>query len=502
MKKHRKLVRVLALVLALLLVGGVLFGTLVSALSEGETASGNRCELTMEYNEEAQALRVSQRLVYVNRTGGALSQVVFYAAGNMLRRETALMYESGDLAEVFFKGYLPGGIELMDVRFNGAPADYGFRDVNELTLRVDCDIAPGESGAFEFEYFILLTGCAAFQGVGPTDVRLSAPALVPGRYDAQYGEFILKTPVAHTRWLDVPAMDYAARLTLPEQYELAATGIETLEAAGDGVRTWYVEAEDARDFAVSFGRRWRAFERTTDSGVRIRLLTNARGLSGKALSLAAEAVDRCAEWFGPFPVAQLDLVQSDYPLDALVFPGAIWLPGALTRANRADDLAHALRVGIAQQYFGLAAYVEPVADAWLSDSVGEYVAAMLLEAAGGHDRFAAMANRDWVPSLQFTVPGGLTVTSDAALFNAEDFNTVVRIRGAVVLHELRLAMGEQALLDGLAAFVRMGAEKDVLTEMDFVHALDEASGGDWEAFLTDWLFNVDDYVDQSIDWYE
>jgi hypothetical protein len=32
--------------------------------------------------------------------------------------------------------------------------------------------------------------------------------------------------------------------------------------------------------------------------------------------------------------------------------------------------------------------------------------------------------------------------------------------------------------------------------------MDRASGESWEAFLTDWLFNVGDYVQQDMDWYE
>ena len=41
-----------------------------------------------------------------------------------------------------------------------------------------------------------------------------------------------------------------------------------------------------------------------------------------------------------------------------------------------------------------------------------------------------------------------------------------------------------------------------MTEMELVDAMNAASGGDWEAFLTDWVFNVGDYVDQTIDWFE
>ena len=41
-----------------------------------------------------------------------------------------------------------------------------------------------------------------------------------------------------------------------------------------------------------------------------------------------------------------------------------------------------------------------------------------------------------------------------------------------------------------------------MTEMDLVHAMNEATGGDWEDFLADWLYSVDEYLDQQIDFYE
>ena len=38
--------------------------------------------------------------------------------------------------------------------------------------------------------------------------------------------------------------------------------------------------------------------------------------------------------------------------------------------------------------------------------------------------------------------------------------------------------------------------------MDLVAAMDAATGGSWEAFLTDWVFNGGDYTDQYIDWFD
>ncbi len=499
--RNKKLIRILAIVLAVLLAGGVVVGALVSALGEEPTKVGSSTRdqytISMEYLPDEQALHITQRLIYTNPSPRRLDAVVFYAAGNMFRRESALMYEPEDLEAVFFAGYAPAGVDLRQARFNGEPTDYGFQGEEELAVRVDCALEGGATGAFEFDYYLLLMTCGAFQGVGGTDVRLSAFYLAPAPYSAPYGEFIPKRPLAHTRWLDTDAADFDVTLTLPEGYVPAGTG----RIDRDGT-AWRIVAENARDFALSFGRRWRAYERETASGVRIRLLTNVRGTAGRTLDIAVSAVEQCEAWFGDFPVETLDIVQSDYPLGALPFTGAIWVSDALLRPGNAAALAQGLRFGIAQQYFGLSAWVEPSADAWLSDSVSAYVAWLLLEAREGHSAFLEAINRDWVSALQQTVPGGLRMTSDAALFNAREYDLVVLKRGAVVLHELREAMGLEGLLAGLKNFHEMGRMGKTLAEMDLVAAMDAVDGGSWEAFLTDWVFNVGDYANQMIDWFE
>ena len=504
-KNRRRMIRIIAIVLAALLAGGVVFGALFSALSEEQTEvaglSRSRHQISMEYLDDEQALHITQRLVYINRSGVRLESLVFYAAGNMFRRESALMYESDDLEAVFFAGYAPAGIDLRSVKRDGESVDYGFQGENELYLRVACGLEPGEACAFEFDCYLLLMRCGAFQGAGDTDVRLSAFYFVPAPYDAALREFELNQPLPHTRWLHCEAADFHVELRLPEGWEAASTGRAERSQDGNGV-LWTAEAENAREFALCFGRRYRVFEGSTDSGVRVRVLTNVRGAGRRALGLALGAIEQCEDWFGPFPLDELELAQSDYPLGALNFPGLAWLSGDLLEASNADALAQRLRFCVAQQYFGMAAYVKPSADAWLSDSVSEYVACLLLEAASGRDKLLARINRDWVSALQQTVPGGLRVTSDAALFDGYSYEIVVLRRGAVVLHELRLAMGLDALLEGLAGFYRMGEAGDTLTEMDFVAAMDAADGGSWEAFLTDWVFNVGEYVNQTMVWYE
>lgn len=474
MKRNRKAIQIIALVLAILLVGGTIVGALFAALAEENPPVRNQYAISMEYLEDEQALHIEQRLVYVNHSEDRLDRVVFYAAPNMFRRESALMYESRDLEKVFPTGYAPGGMDMRAVRVDGQPADYGFQGEEELYLRVACDIAPGQSARFEFEYYLLITVCNAFIGAGATDVRLGAFYLIPGVYDPVYREFILKKPLPFTRWLYADVGDYDVDIRLPEGYSAALS-----------------ETRNVHEFAVCFGRRYRIAKGSATSGTEVKVYTNRRDAE-MTLKQAIRAVEQCEEWFGGFPFKTMNIVQSDYPLGVLNYPGLALL------SDLSDEAA--VRFCIAQQYFGHSAYVEPSADAWLTDSVSNYVSYLMLEDSRGHDAFLKAINRDWVSAMQLTVPGGLTVTGDAGLFDSGQYDIVVKTRGAVVLHELREAMGLESLLEGLRAFYELGGDGHTLTEGDFVDCMDAVTGRSWRDFLTDWVFNVGDYVDQTIDW--
>ena len=472
--KHKKTIQIIALVLAVLLVGGTVIGALFAALAEENPPERNQYALTMEYLEDEQALHIEQRLVYINDAPDALDRVVFYAAPNMFRRQASLMYGDADLAALFPGGFAPGGIDLRSVLVNGKEADYGFQGTDELYLRVACDIAPGQSAAFAFDYYLLLTACNAFIGVGETDVRLGAFYLVPGVYDPLYHEFQLKKPLTFARWLHASAGDYRVDLKLPEGYAAAMS-------ATRGVH----------EIALCFGKRYRIVERSTPSGVSVRIYTRRRD-GDRAADMVVRAIGQCEAWFGPFPFDQMNVAQTDYPLGALNYPGLAMVP------DITDEMA--LRFCVAQQYFGHSAYVDPSADAWLSDSVCEYVASLMLEDAEGRDAFLRRINRDWVSALQLTIPGGLRVNSDAALFESKSYDIVVKTRGAVVFHELREAMGLEDLLSGLKAFYQLGGDGHTLTEGELADCLEAVTGREWRDFLTDWIYNVGDYVNQPIDW--
>ena len=71
--RNKRAIRILAIILVILLAGGAGVSALFRAFAYAETALPLSTQrMTIEYLEEQQALHISQRLDYVNRTGAAL----------------------------------------------------------------------------------------------------------------------------------------------------------------------------------------------------------------------------------------------------------------------------------------------------------------------------------------------------------------------------------------------------------------------------------------------
>ena len=486
-KRKKQLARILALLLAVLLVLGTI-ASIVFGHAHGEgTAVQDEIALELEFFEEEQALQIRQRLRYTNRTGKHLDRVEFSVYANMFRRVTALMYEADVWQDVFPAGNAPGGVEFSRILVDGRSADWGMMGEEELFLRVACDLADGQTCEFTFEYTLLLTQNAASLGVGAMGWRLRGFYIQPLKYE--YGEFVAPEPLQHANYVYADRADYALTVILPERYLLAGPGEIASVDNGDGTRTWTLAADNIRELCLSVGMRWREYSAETASGTRLRLLANTRDAQ-KTLDMALETLEVYENWFGPLD-GDVTIAQSDYALGTLSLPGILW-------ANEAAlSDAMALRGALARQFFGYGAYPMPTEDAWLADSVSAYAACLALKEAEGESAFLEYLNGEILPEAQYTLPGGVEVTSSAAILTAAEYESLILGRGALVMHETCAAMGEETFLAALRLFYQRGLAMDVVGEYDFVDALDDASGGDWEAFLTDWLFNVADYYVES-----
>lgn len=305
----------------------------------------------------------------------------------------------------------------------------------------------------------------------------------------------------HTRYTLTTPADYSVELTLPNMYGLAATGIESCVENDNGTSTWLISGENIREFAVTIGRAWRTYAAETDSGVEIRVFTSDRSAGKKALAEALQTVELYEHWFGSFPVSQIDIVETDIAVEKLSFAGCIWLDRKVF-SEGGDALKYNIRNGLAEQYFGISVYSDPVAQAWLGVSIPEYVTYLAYEELDGHEVFTERMNLYFVDAIKVTIPSNLVMNTDAILFSQSQFTIVVRHRGAMAMHELRSAMGRDEFIGVLGAWYREYGGMGMADEFDFLSTAEAETGYDWEEFLTELIFNLDEYSLQYLDWYE
>ena len=487
-------VRVGALILAILLVFGVVYSAVIALAEEEAPPERDHYRLDIEVLLEQQTARVSQTVDYTNRTGGPLSGVMFCVYANILRRQAATPVEADRITDAFPEGYAPGGVDFIGVRVNGEAADWGVQGDSELFLRVACELAPGETARFGFEFYVLLPVYSGAMGVGDLTWRLVNFYPVAAAWDDTLGEFILSGYTAMCEPLAADAADYDATITLPETWTLAAPG-EIRASAGEGDAIRYgIRAEGVRELALVFSRKLFAREGETAAGTAVRALANTPEGARRLLRAALPAMDWLEETFGAYPWPALTLVETEYLYDGLSHPGVIQVSTGLMGLMSGERLAKATAGLCARQYFTCVVGSTRERAPWLSEALSEYAALMYFEARDGEAGYHRLLRERTEASLNVTIPGGVTVDSGTERFTSRmEFEIVVVDRGIAVLHELRRAMGADVFREALSEYVRrmwLGRA----TASDFLSAMNDVSGRRWDEYLYGQMHNISDYT--------
>ena len=500
--RKRNLVRALAIFLAALLIGTILYSVLpVFGLAE-EEAPRSRYALDMAIDLEAQAIAISETLDYVNAGGHALDSLWLNIYANALRRAETVPVENSEWNDAFPEGYAPGGVDFISVTVNGEPADWAVGGSNEEFMRVACPLGPGETARIEMRFHLLLPVNSWAMGPGDLGWRLANFYPVAAVYDAQAENFVLNSwTVAVDPLMSEPA-DYEATLALPEAWTLAATG-EAVPSAPDenGLVTWRVTAMGVRDFSLAFSRKMNERRGKTASGLVVRGYANTGSAAQAILDAALPVLETLTAWLGDLSLPELSLMETDC-LRAVSKPGLIQIPASLCGLRQRAALGEAVARMCAKQWFGGEVGCDPENGPWLSDALASYAALLYFEEKEGYDGYLKRLNRQVLDALQVTVPGGLRPDSHASRFTSvSEYELVVVDRGTAVLHEMRGLTGREVFIECLARHVADNRGKNASFDR-FTAAAREVTGSEWADYLAAQMRTISDYVNQRMTWFE
>ncbi len=420
------------------------------------------------------ALYVRQTIEFTN-PGAALDRLVLCVPGNAYRRTTTAPLDSEAFDEAFGENYSPGGLEFEVVSVDGREVEWGVSGTSEALVTLLCDVEAGAQATVYLEYYALIPEFEGAGGFGDGEWRLGE--FYPYLAWLEDGEWTAYAPEYVGQYACAPTADFDVTLHAQSGYEVISTGAAQLESEADGWASWRITANDARELGIVMRTGGCAYEREV-AGVKVRVYARERTLARRAVDVAAAAVEYMAGVCA-YPYSKLDIVLGEYA-------GRDWSVSGLIIADL-DDWAAQLPYLVARQWWGGLVGCDVLAEPWLSEALAQYCALECARTAG-LDSYAPL--REAIDAaVDMTLPGGLTVESDASAFSSwQDYINVLRYRGAAVMEILDMAM-DGGLKAALGEYARANAFEFARRD-DFIAALEAATGEDWSAWLGETLQGI------------
>ena len=373
------------------------------------------------------------------------------------------------------------GPEIDDITVDGAPAVWS-RDRGELTVTPASPILTGA----DFQVAVRYRGT-------PDGGR--------GRFERGWwvvddSVFTVGEPAGADVWYPVNGhpldkATYTLEITVPEPYDVVANGrlasvARTTGVAGNpSTATFTWENEDpTASYLVMFHAA--ALDVTAEDGSNDLTIIEAfpeeiAESRVRVFDLVPEMLVVFEDLFGPYPFDSFgNTIFADSQFDAALETQGIaaYDQSAVSERTVAHELAH--------QWFGNSVSLERWQDIWLNEGFARYAETLWAEAA--HGPAAADASlRQQIASFANTVPGA---GPDGALIGDPGpdrlFSEIVYAGGALLLHDLRRELGDDAFFRLLKEWAARHAYGHATTE-DFIALAEEVSGQDLEGFFVDWL---------------
>jgi aminopeptidase N len=374
------------------------------------------------------------------------------------------------------------GFDITSITVNDLEAGFE-RDGQELSITPASPLANNETFTIKVEY----TG-------QPEAMESVALPFQTGWVTYERGIFVLSEPDGSASFYPVndhplDKANYTFIVTVPKPFEVAANGILTETIDNGGTSTFkfvlrdpmasYLATINVQDFDVETMQ--------SEGGIPIRNYY-ASGLSEDVripFKNQGEMIDYFAGLFGPYPFEVYGALVMDTNFGAALENQTMSIFG-LDMINTDNVFKTELTVAheLTHQWFGDSVSLADWSDIWLNEGFASYGEGLWVEhirGSNGLDRFIEAQYEEVAAYPQYYPPPGSPPAHDL-------FNGGVYIRGGLVLHALRVKVGDDVFFRILQTYFERYRDGNASTE-DFISVSEEVSGEDLMDFFQAWLYD-------------
>ncbi|MCK4451728.1 MAG: M1 family metallopeptidase [Anaerolineae bacterium] len=282
---------------------------------------------------------------------------------------------------------------------------------------------------------------------------------------------------------------YTVRVTGPAEMTLIASGTCTEPALNpDGSGTWTCVTGPMRDFNAVLGPDYQVESRVVE-GITVNSLFYSTHHQGgeRALDWATEAVRLFSTRFGPYPFAELDVVETPTHAGGIEYPGLVVINDTYYE-TLSERMEWVVVHEVGHQWWYSLVGNDQVDEPWLDEALVQYSTLLYYEDRYGAGVAAELLEQVFRQPYEELVESGRDVPAglSVAAYGGADYGTVVYRKGPLYFHALRQEVGDEpfwGILQTYFARNRYG----VATPEKWLAAVETVTGDEQRALYEQWI---------------
>lgn len=427
-----------------------------------------------ELNDDMTALKGTQRVIFVNRTGAPLNQVYFRLFANYPGTEGSI-----DVTKVQISGR--GATTELEAQNTALRVELGRPLAPErmVIMTLDYDVKIPREAKVRYSDFISKDWITTLPTVYP---------IIPA-FDAKGWHLEVPPPYGDLVYADSSVYDVT--IVTPSQYKVIASG-QLVQETPEGARiARRFLGAPMRDFNANITN---ALQSTTESvsedvTVTSWYLPNHVEAGKRALGWTVEAMKVYEKRFGPYPFKELDLVETPTTAGGIEYPGLITVASNLyADPGQLNFFEFATAHETAHEWFYSTVGNDQINNPWLDEAMAQYATLVYFD-----DRYGAQTAQNIQENffdkqydeakLKFgDLPAGLPVGA----YNEESYGAFVYSKGPKFFQAVRAKIGDDAFFKALATYYN-DFKYRIATPADLVKAFNTASGQDITSLYDEWI---------------
>lgn len=343
-----------------------------------------------------------------------------------------------------------GSMTLDEVQVAGEPRDFVLEEDDKAArIALAEPLQPGASVELETAFTVEADGGVEDRGArfGLTYDVLLAPTFYPLIPRIVAGQWQITLPANSGDTTNSDSAFYVWQVTAPQDMHIIGSGTVVAESSDDTTQTQVLVTGPMRDLALVVGE----LEHTqkVEDGItyNVYLLPQNAEYADEMMDFSVRQVATLSERVGPYPFAELDVIDTPGTYGGVEYPGLIFI--GVVGDDLFFELATVHEVG--HQWFYSLIGDDQLEEPWLDEAAASYTEVLYLE-----QHPSSITAEELLESsrstLIFAEDPDLPIGLPVAEYSEGDYGIIVYQKGAMFFAALREELGDEVFFEFLQTY--------------------------------------------------